>query len=360
MSNLQEYKCPCCGGAIVWNSTAQKMKCPFCDTEFDVDTLQGFDMDLREDGEDELNWTQATGTWQPEEMANLQSYICNSCGGEIIGDKDMGATSCPYCGNAVVVPSQFSGDLRPDFVIPFKKNKDEAKAALKAHLKGKKFLPKVFTDENHIDEIKGIYVPFWLFDAEANADARYKATRTRHWTQGKNRYTETQYYSISRAGHINFDHVAIDASTKMADDLMESIEPFDFDEAVPFNSGYLAGYLADRYDVHPDLSMERANERIRKTTEQEFAKTVTGYDSVIPQHVSVRLTGGKSSYALYPVWLLNTSWKGDRYTFAMNGQTGRFVGDLPADNAAFGRSVILTALGVAAAVMTGLTALWWF
>ena len=361
MSSLEQYKCPCCGGSIEWNTTVQKLKCPFCDTEFEIETLQGYQEDINADGRDDMTWNPEPGDeWSDAEASSFQSFVCQSCGGEIIGDKTMASTSCPYCGNAVTVPSQFRGDLRPDFVIPFKKNKDEAKAAYRNHLKGRKFLPKVFSDENHIDEIKGIYVPFWLFDAKAEAHARYKATRLRSWMDAKYQYTETSFFSVSRAGYLDFDHVAIDGSSKMADELMESIEPFDFTEAMDFKSAYLAGYLADRYDVTAEESIERANSRIHNTTEQEFMKTVQGYDSVVPESTSVRLTDARASYALYPVWLLNTSWQGEKYTFAMNGQTGKFVGDLPVDNGAYAKSFVFTALGTAAAVLAGLSALWYF
>ena len=351
-------KCPCCGGSIEWNSTAQSLKCPYCDTEFDLETIQGYNQDLSLDVPDDMSWNPEPGNeWSPEEAAKVQLFVCQSCGGEILGDKSMAATSCPYCGNAVVVPSQFRGDLRPDFVIPFKKSKEEAKAAYMEHLRGKKFLPKVFSDENHIDEIKGIYVPFWLFDAKAEASARYKATRTRVWQDREYNYTETSFYSVARAGSLDFDHVAIDGSSKMPDDMMESIEPFDFDEAMDFNTAYLAGYLADRYDVTADESIDRANYRIKETTEQEFRKTVQGYETVTPEYTSVRLRDSRASYALYPVWILNTTWQGERYTFAMNGQTGKFVGDLPLDKGAYARSFVLTAVGTAVVIFAGLTAI---
>ena len=127
----------------------------------------------------------------------------------------------------------------------------------------------------------------------------------------------------------------VDGSTKMDDALMESIEPYDFTGAVDFQTAYLAGFLADKYDVDSEQSIERANERIKKSTENAFASTVQGYSTVIPESTSIRLQNGKAKYALYPVWLLNTTWNGQRYTFAMNGQTGKFVGDLPLDKSAY-------------------------
>ena len=123
----------------------------------------------------------------------------------------------------------------------------------------------------------------------------------------------------------------MDGSTKMADDLMESLEPFDFSGAVDFQTAYLAGYLADKYDVSSEDSVERANARVRKSTQDAFEATVHGYSTLVNEHSSIRLYSGKSHYALYPVWLLNTTYKGEKYTFAMNGQTGKFVGNLPTD-----------------------------
>ena len=350
MKTLQEYKCPCCGGAIAFDSALQKMKCPYCDTEFEMDSLKGYDDALQGEQSDRMEWeTSAGGSWQEGETDGLRSYVCKSCGGEIVGDANMAATSCPFCGNPVVMMGQFSGDLKPDLVIPFKLDKKVAKAGLMNHLAGKRFLPKIFKSQNHIDEIKGIYVPFWLFDTDVDARIRYRATKVRKWSDSGYNYTETSYFMVHRAGSVGFEHVPVDGSSKMADDLMESIEPFKFSEAVDFQTAYLAGYLADKYDVTAEESIDRANQRIKRSAEEAFAKTVKGYTSVIPENTSVQLHGGKARYALYPVWLLNTTWKGNKYTFAMNGQTGKFVGDLPVDKAAvYLWSVILSAIFSAA------------
>lgn len=356
MATLLEYKCPCCGGSIEFDSTLQKMKCPYCDTEFDMETLQGYDDDQKADGAEKIEWEKPAGSeWQEGEAEDLVVYQCQSCGGEIIGDIHMGATNCPYCDNPVVIKEKFQGDLKPDYVIPFKLDKKAAKAALKKHFKGKKLLPKVFKDENHLDEIKGIYVPFWLFDATAKAHMRYKGTRIRKWSDSNYIYTETSFYSIIRGGTISYDHVPVDGSSEMDDTLMESLEPFDFNEAVDFKTAYLAGYLADKYDVTSDNCAVRANERVKKSTEQAMADTVNGYATVTPEGGSIQLQNGHVKYALYPVWILNTTWKQQKYVFAMNGQTGKFVGNLPMDTSAFWKWL----LGVTGAVGAVLYVILW-
>ena len=333
MTVLQEYKCPCCGGAIAFDSGIQKMKCPFCDTEFEMETLAAYDSELNQQQADVLQWEHAsTESWQEED--NIHGFVCKSCGGEILGDENTAATSCPYCGNPVVMMDRFSGALKPDCVIPFKLDKEAAIAALKKHCQGKRLLPKVFKEENHLQQIRGVYVPVWLFDAKAEADVRYKATKVRAWSDSRYDYIQTSYFALARSGQLGFSCIPGDGSTKMDDAMMEAIEPYDMSQAVDFQTAYLAGYLADKYDVDAQESIQRANERIKKSTADAFAATAMGYTSVIPEFSSVRLSPGQTRYALYPVWLLNTKWNGKQYTFAMNGQTGKLVGDLPVDKAA--------------------------
>lgn len=359
MAVLQEFKCPCCDGAIEFDSSSQKMKCPYCDTEFDVETLMSYGKDLKEQTGDQLDWEEQPGDqWQEDETTGLRTYVCQSCGGEIVGDENMAATACPFCDNPVVLKGQFVGELKPDLIIPFKLDKKAAKEALKKHYMGKKLLPKVFKDENHLDEIKGVYVPFWLFDADAQASIRYKATRVRTWSDSRYIYTETQHYHVSRAGSLGFNAVPVDGSSKLEDALMESVEPFNLADAVDFKTGYLAGYLADKYDVNAEQSIQRANERIKKSTEDAFASTATGYSTLIPVSSGVQLKDSKARYALYPVWLLNTTWQGKKYTFAMNGQTGKMVGDLPMDKAAF-RRWLFGITGIVGAICFAISFLLW-
>ena len=347
METLLEYKCPSCGGALNFDPGVQMMKCPYCDTEFEVAALQELDEVLKQEGTSDFTWqSQPGGQWSEEETENLRSFVCESCGGEIVGDENTAATRCPYCDNPVVVPGQFREALRPDLVLPFQVTKEQAESALLAHMNKKPLLPKLFKSQNRIQSIQGIYVPFWLFDTDAEASIRYKATRIRTWSDSNYIYTRTSYYSLLRAGSIGFDNVPVDGSSKMDNDLMESIEPYDLSKAVDFQTAYLAGYLADKYDVTAEDSKLRANDRIRASTESAFAATTAGYATVIPEHTNIRLSDSRVRYALLPVWLLTTRWKDKIYTFAMNGQSGKMVGDLPIDWKRFWMYVLSIGLSI--------------
>lgn len=351
MAGVLEYKCPCCGGAIAFDSKTQKMKCPYCDTVFEVDTLKQFEEENIEEDSDPRwqadNVEQNQKEWDGAHEG-LAAYTCEACGGEIVADENMASSSCPYCGNPVIVMKKLSGMLRPDLVIPFKLDQKEAQNRLKNHLKGKILLPALFKSENRIREIKGVYVPFWLYDCDAKADIRCRATRTHCWSDGDYEYTETNHYLVSRSGDIGFDMVPVDGSKKMDNTLMESIEPFDYKDAVDFQAAYLAGYLADKYDESSGECAPRANERIRQSTVNSFMRTMIGYDTCLPERTDIRLKQGRITYALLPVWVLNTMYKGEIYTFAMNGQTGKFVGNLPIDK---GKAVAIAGGVFAAATL---------
>ena len=331
--SLQEFKCPHCGGPVSFDPGVQELACPFCESVINTAAFQMIEDDQSRE-KVEIEWGFDGEDWREGEQDGLLVYSCRSCGGEIIGDKTMGASTCPFCGNPVVMTEQFSGTLRPNLVIPFKVGKDEAKAALQKHYLGKRLLPKVFKDANHLDEVKGVYVPFWLFDAKADAHIEFDATKTRSWSDSSYNYTETSKYRVARGGDISFAAVPVDGSEAIDDTLMESIEPFNMEDGVDFQSAYLAGYYANKYDVDAEASMPRANDRISSSAEAAFKATVSGYTTVTANYSKIQLSESSVRYALLPVWLLSTSWKGENFVFAMNGQTGKFIGDLPVDKSA--------------------------
>ncbi len=352
---LMEYKCPNCAGPLNYEPGTRDMVCPYCDSAVSIEALEAMDALLEEETTESAGWSYEGSQWQAGEDG-MALYTCNSCGGEIIGEESLGSTSCPFCGNRVVIPSKFSGTLKPDLVVPFKLNKEEARQALMRHYEGKKLLPGIFRDKNHLDEIKGVYVPFWLFDAEADVKADYGATKVRRWSDSHFHYTETSHYHVHRSGDMGFDQVPVDGSQAIDDTLMESLEPFHLEDAVDFQTAYLAGYFANKYDVEAESCYPRANERIQRSASQAFRNTVKGYHTVSPKREDIALTKSRVRYALLPVYLLSTSWDNENYLFAMNGQTGKFVGDLPLDKKAC-RAWFLKIFGIAALILVAISQL---
>ena len=274
----------------------------------------------------------ANARWSDADVDSLRAYNCPSCGAQLMVDQVTAVTSCPYCGNNTVLPGQLSDVLKPDYVIPFKLDKNHAVSALKHYYEGKKLLPNAFTDENHIEEIQGVYVPFWLYSGTGEGEVVMNGRNIRTWSDSKNMYTETDHYLLTRAGSMQFHHVPVDGSTKMPDAHMDAIEPFDYSEMVPFSVAYLPGYLTDRYDLDAKACEQRATSRVDNTVEAELQASVSGFMEVDVASAKSELRIEQVAYALLPVWMLHTKWNGQDYLFAMNGQTGKLIGDLPVDS----------------------------
>ena len=319
MAQLENYKCPACLGPLHFSSETGRLQCEYCGSSYSVEEIE-----LAQNHESPLD------DWEAQQQ-NLQVYSCPSCGGELYCDQNTAATCCPYCGNPAVIPGKLQGILKPDYVIPFLKSKEDAVKALQQHYRKKLLLPRVFSAQNHIQEVQGLYVPFWLFDRMASGSVQYSATRSRSYRDGDYQVTETDHYQVFRDGSLDFLMVPIDGSQKLPDDLMDSLSPYDYKALTEFSPAYLPGYLADKYDVDADTASQRAEERCLNTLSDALQNTVQGYSSVNATSSDLQIDGGSHHYALLPVWLLTTRWQGKTYLFAMNGQTGKLVGNLPID-----------------------------
>lgn len=274
----------------------------------------------------------ANSKWSGADADNMRAYNCPSCGAQLMVDQVTAVTSCPYCGNNTVVPGQLSDVLKPDYVIPFKLDKNAAINALKEYYGDKKLLPNTFTDQNHLEEIQGVYVPFWLYSGEGMADATFNGRNITTWSDSENVYTKTDHFILQRRGTMQFNNIPVDGSTRMPDAHMDAIEPFDYSEMVPFSVAYLPGYVTDRYDQDVQMCSQRATNRACATCESEIAQTAGGYMEIDVAQMDTGVQWRNIAYALLPVWMLHTKWNGQDFLFAMNGQTGKFIGDLPVDN----------------------------
>lgn len=388
MAETTNYQCPNCGGQLAFVGSTGTLHCEFCDSGFTPAQVEAIyaerqaKADARAAKEREANPTsqdqasqpqpaahvsaaQASTTeatrvnarrstatdpvqaylensrWDDDDVEHMRAYNCSSCGAQLMVDQVTAVTSCPYCGNNAVLPGQLSDVLKPDYVIPFKLGKNDAVKALKTYYHGKKFLPDSFTEGNHLEEVQGVYVPFWLYTGRADGDMTFNGERITSWSDSKNNYTQTDHYALRRAGSMEFERVPVDGSTRMPDTHMDAIEPFDYAELTDFSVAYLPGYVTDRYDLDVKECDARARTRVETTCKSEIQSTATGYVGVHETSSDINVAWSNVAYALLPVWMLHTKWNGNDYLFAMNGQTGKFIGDLPIDNGKVTRRFLL-------------------
>jgi len=317
-------KCPACGASIDFDPKVSKWKCKYCFSEF---TLEEMEKVTSGSASKEKN----TKKEVTKDNVDYYTYNCQSCGAEIIADNETAATFCVYCGNTTILRNKLDGDFKPDYVIPFKKEKKEAEEAFKSLSKGRIFVPRDFTKQENIEKIRGIYIPFWLYDFDTSGDLSGTATKIQTWTTGDTQYTKTDYYQVERAASMSFYKVPVDGSTRFDNDIMDTIQPYNYKDLVEYNHAYLSGFYAERYDQDKKEMQKIPEDRAKKTVENELANDIKGYATKNIKEKNIKSKLNDVKYALLPVWMVNVKYKGKQYLFAMNGQNGKFIGDIPLD-----------------------------
>lgn len=322
---VQSFKCPSCGSPLKWGTESGKFECAACGSSYSLEEVKNA---VRET-EKEFEWGDYKKNLREDPIPATASYVCKSCGAELIVEGTTAATHCPYCDNVVVLEPNLTGSIRPNAVIPFKIDQKRLAEIVRGYGKGKLLLPKRFISENKIREVQGLYVPFWLFSTGVDGSCSFEATRSRAWSDSEYDYVETSHFLISCEGDMRFEKIPVDGSSRMDDALMDSIEPFDYSDLVDFDERYLSGFLADRFDVSADQSLPRASSRVKNSAEDVFRSAVTGYETVTPISSDLSLQDPSVRYVLLPVYLVTSKYGGKPFTFAVNGQTGKITGRLP-------------------------------
>lgn len=315
------YQCPNCGAPLEFNSETQNWDCKFCLSSFTLEDLEDFDKKQQKEEEEEEE--------QQAEEGAKKCYYCPNCGAELVTDESTVATFCTFCGNPSVLTKELDGKFQPERLIPFQINKEQAQEELYRLCRKKPLLPKDFTDKAHIEKVSGIYVPFWLSDCYVDASVEGTGEIVKTWRRGDTQYTKVSVYRLERSGALTYHNLPTDASRKMDDKMMDALEPFSYRQLRKFHTGYLSGYFAQRYDVGKEESQQRIKERIEKSAEEKLRNSCMGYSSVQITSKNVDILKSQQQYVMLPVWLLYTKYKEKDYLFAINGQTGKMVGDLP-------------------------------
>lgn len=341
-----DHKCPACRAKLPFNPITQKWDCEYCGSSYTLKELEEFEnkeKDIQNSVKKEENEEN-----QDESVTGMDLYECPNCGAQIIADENTTATFCVYCGSTSFIKNKLKGEFKPISIIPFKNTKKQAIETFKRYRKGKLFSPKDFCDEKNIEKISGVYVPFWIYDCYSDGSITANATKTRSWRSGDYVYTKTDVYSVDRTGNMRFERVPVDGSTRFDDDTMDSIEPFDYKGLKDFNMSYLSGFLSEKYDVNKDSALDRAKFRINASSINELKSTIRGFDSVSVTNSNINVTPENVDYVLLPVWMLTIKYNEKDYLFAMNGQTGKMVGNIPIDKKKRIKAWFLSFFGVSA------------
>lgn len=315
-------KCTGCGSNIYFDEKCQKLICRNCGSFFDPTTKElEYQLEVKDKGE-------------ADAFDSRVEFTCDSCGAVVITDDTTASTICAFCGSPALVKGRLRNEFKPDVIIPFKIGRKEAEKAFKNWASDYKKTPKNFSS-GAVKKMQGVYVPFWLIDG--NCCLAYKHD-----------YVETREYDFK------LRNVPFDGSHSIPDGLMRAIEPFDYDDLVPYHDGYLHGYFAKRYDESIVDITDKVYGRLHNYLDSVYSK-MTENDSNEFRNVEYSYIRDLSQqYALLPVWFINYEYDGTNYQYAINGQTGEVQGfDVPYSKLHYGKEYAkkIAAIGTIAAII---------
>lgn len=355
------HKCPNCDGPLVFDPKDQKFHCDYCLSIYTEDEVTSYGKAQREarldeqatasnetdtytaeqqketmSSADEAVFKEATGTDTATEdtlEGAMELFLCPSCGAEIVTDATTAATYCYYCHNPVVLSGRLSGDFSPESVLPFAIEKEEAIEKFLSWTKKKWFVPKNFFDKQQIEKLTGVYFPYWVVDAKMTGELQAMGTSIRIWQIGDIEYTETKQYDVTRAGKLSFKELIKNALSKnVQQKMVEGVQPFLLDKAIPFKSQYLAGFQAEKRDIEYIELKDSVQDELKDYAQSLLQDTASGYTTLSKVRSSVTIQDEKNHYMLLPVWLVtyrSNEQSKKVYYYAMNGQTGKVSGVLP-------------------------------
>ena len=333
------FVCPNCGANIIFDPGKQLLHCDYCDTDLSPDSLIQKD-DAREQTYTETQPDDSSETGYSEYTTTV--YTCKECGGEILANDNTVATFCSYCGASTVLASRISKERAPEYIIPFKITKQECGDIYKKHLKKALYAPGYMKEDVVIDKFRGIYMPYWVYDFGKNGEISFGAKDDRR----SGDYIIHTTYNVTTNVEASYNGLSYDASSQFSDTLSEAIAPFDFSQAVPFNTSYMSGFYADAADADASIYVDRYKSMVTG----EIYSQITSDKSIRNKRV-INLNSGtfepdkaQTRMGYFPVWFLSCRHK-DRLTYAViNGQTGEVAMDVPIDY----KKYILSSLIIAA------------
>ena len=363
---IQSYKCPNCGGGLVFDPNTQKFKCEYCLSAFteetlremeeaakaaakeaEKDTAKAADGEAKKDTENAIaNEAEKDTEKEAEKEAvkdvessadesepHIALYTCPSCGAEIAAQETTASTYCCYCHNPVILSGSLSGKFKPDGLIPFEIDKKKAKEIFKNWIKNKKYVPNDFYSPRQMEYLEGIYYPYWMYSCEVSGEMQAEGLRKHVTVAGEIEYIETSRYHIDKKANLPIRGVARNALKEADHSLAETVLPFSMDKMRPFQEGYFLGFRAERRDREKEEFAQDIEQEVKEYTKDSIRSSLSGYDHVDVRSHKENITSEDWKYTMLPVWMMTypDAKSGQMYYFAMNGETGKVCGVLPID-----------------------------
>ena len=331
----KKYNCPACGGEAQWNPKKQALVCPFCGVESPA-TIDASGAIVEHDLVAALRGIPDSARgWQADKI----SVKCQSCQAISVIDSSKQAQRCQFCGSAQLVPYEETKDaFRPESLLPFKVDEGKARDLIRSWYGKVWFAPNALKKRALTDTVHGIYLPYWTFDAQVEADWTaeaghyYYTTQTYTDNNGRTQTRQVQHVRWEPAsGHVShfFDDELVCASMGVKANLLRSVEPFPTtNELVPYSAAYVTGWTVERYQIDLMAAATASRNRMDEQLRALCSAQVPG-DTQRNLQVESRWGGQTFKHILAPAWLMTYHYGARAFQVIINGVTGRIAGEYP-------------------------------
>lgn len=311
------YECPTCGAGLIFDPKEQMLKCQYCNNEYSTEDIER--LHLKEAKRKKVD---------NAESYDAIAYKCTQCGATLITTDETIATFCSYCGSSAMLEREKVKEHKPKYVIPFKKTKEECIEAYRKKLAKSFFAPENMSEEQQVEKIRGIYMPYWIYTFKGNG---INTTETSRYSKRRGDYVYYKDYKITTNLDAKYSGITHDATSNFSDSLSECIAPFSIKEKKDFSPTYLTGYYADAEDVDKDMYYKESHEMATADASKKLSQDAIyrSYNALPYVHMDLE----SAEVGLFPVYFLSTkNQKGDRISYAViNGQTGKVAAEIPID-----------------------------
>jgi len=334
----KKFSCPACGAEAQWNPARKALVCPFCST---VSPAQ---VELAPTGEEVVTEHDLVAALRgiPDGArgwgAQKTSVRCQSCQAISVFDAARVGQRCDFCGSSALVPyEEVKEAFRPESLLPMKVSETQVRESIRRWYGSRWFAPNKLKSAALTDTVKGLYIPYWTFDAQVHADwtaesgYHYYVTETYQDAQGKTQTRQVQKTRwVPSAGSLDhfFDDELVPASRGVDAGLLRKIEPFPTQELTPYRAGFLSGWVVERYQIDLVAAAQRAREGMDAKTNNLCAAQVPG-DTQRNLQVNADYSGQTFKHILAPLWLLTYHYGPRNFQVVINGYTGTIAGQYP-------------------------------
>jgi len=335
----KKFSCPSCGGEAQWNPAKKLLICPFCGNTSPAQaelTAAGDEVIVEHDLAAALRGIpDSQRGWQAKKI----SVRCQSCQAISVFDATRVGQRCDFCGSTALVPyEEIKEAFRPESLLPMKIAETQVRDSIRRWYGSRWFAPNQLKRAALTDTVKGLYIPYWTFDAQVHADWTaesgyyYYVTETYTDSQGKTQTRQVQRIRwVPSAGALDhfFDDELVPASRGVQEAMLRMIEPFPTTkELVPYNAGYLSGWVVERYQIDLVAAAKEAREEMDEELERLCAAQVPG-DTHRNLEVESDYSGQTFKHILVPIWLLTYDYGARNFQVVINGYTGTIAGKYP-------------------------------